>query len=146
MIISISNQSLSVSEILTSSLYDTHVFFPHVREYSKTTNNTVISRNFLIWKFCRKAQFPYSFGRFAQNMRKMCLSTKFSNQEIRRNYGILRSVNIKISYYEWVLLQKKREITWLTESCMTSKRNFIIFRYVLTRTKRCCNGSLWFFR
>ena len=98
MIISISNQSLSVSEILTSSLYDTHVFFPHVREYSNTTNNTVISRNFLIWKFCRKAQFPYSFGRFARNMRKMCLSTKFSNQEIRRNYGILRSVNIKISF------------------------------------------------
>ena len=70
MIISISNQSLSVSEILTSSLYDTHVFFPHVREYSNTTNNTVISRNFLMWKFCRKAQFPYSFGRFARNYAK----------------------------------------------------------------------------
>ena len=35
-----------------------------------------------------KAQFPYCFGR----KRKLCLSAKFPHQEIRRNYGILRSV------------------------------------------------------
>ena len=29
--------------------------------------NTVISPNFLVWKFCGKAQFPHSFGRFARN-------------------------------------------------------------------------------
>ena len=29
--------------------------------------NTVISPNFLVWKFCAKAQFLHSFGRFAQN-------------------------------------------------------------------------------
>ena len=27
--------------------------------------NTVITPNFLVWKFCGKAQFPHSFGRFA---------------------------------------------------------------------------------
>ena len=27
--------------------------------------NTIISPNFLLWKFCGKAQFPHSFGRFA---------------------------------------------------------------------------------
>ena len=146
MIISISNQSLSVSEILTSSLYDTHVFFPHVREYSNTTNNTVISRNFLMWKFCRKAQFPYSFGRFARNYAKTVPFHKISHQEIRRNYGILRSVNIKISFLRVSFTAEKKRNHLLTESCVTSKRNFIIFRYVLTRTKRCYNGSLWFFR
>ena len=30
-----------------------------------TAQNTVISPNFLVWKFCGKAQFPHSFGRFA---------------------------------------------------------------------------------
>ena len=127
MIISISNQSLSVSEILTSSLYDTHVFFPHVREYSNTTNNTVISRNFLIWKFCRKAQFPYSFGRFARNVRKMCLSTKFSNQEIRRNYGILRSVNIKISFLRVSFTAEKKRNHLINRKLYDKQKEFYYF-------------------
>ena len=29
--------------------------------------NTLISLNFLVWKFCAKAEFPHSFGRFARN-------------------------------------------------------------------------------
>ena len=29
--------------------------------------NTVISPNFMVWKFCGKVQFPHSFGRFARN-------------------------------------------------------------------------------
>ena len=29
--------------------------------------NAVISPNFLVWKFCGKAQFPLSFRRLAQN-------------------------------------------------------------------------------
>ena len=32
-----------------------------------TVKNTVIPPNFLVWKFCGKAQFPHSFGRIAQN-------------------------------------------------------------------------------
>ena len=32
-----------------------------------TAKNPVISPNFLVWKFCGKAQFPHSFGRFAPN-------------------------------------------------------------------------------
>ena len=32
--------------------------------------NTIISPNFLAWKFCEKAQFPHSFGQFAQNCAK----------------------------------------------------------------------------
>ena len=31
-----------------------------------TVKNTVISPNFLAWKFCGKAQFPHSFGRLAK--------------------------------------------------------------------------------
>ena len=32
-----------------------------------TAKNTVISPDFLVWKFCGKAQFPHNFGRFARN-------------------------------------------------------------------------------
>ena len=32
-----------------------------------TAKNTVISPNFLVWKFCGKTQFLHSFGRFARN-------------------------------------------------------------------------------
>ena len=34
---------------------------------SYTPKNTVISSNFLVWKFCGKEQFPHSFWRFARN-------------------------------------------------------------------------------
>ena len=32
-----------------------------------TTKNTVISPDFLVFKFCGKAQFPYRFGRIVRN-------------------------------------------------------------------------------
>ena len=32
-----------------------------------TAKNIVISPNFLVWKFCEKAQFPHSFERFSRN-------------------------------------------------------------------------------
>ena len=34
---------------------------------TSTAKNTVISPNFLVWKFCGKEQFPHSFGLFARN-------------------------------------------------------------------------------
>ena len=30
-----------------------------------TAQNTVVSPNFLVWKFCEKTQFPHTFGNFA---------------------------------------------------------------------------------
>ena len=54
-----------------------------------TTENTEISHNFIMWKFCGKAQFPQSFGRIAQlgelreTLWKLCFSPKFPHQEIR---------------------------------------------------------------
>ena len=53
---------------------------------ANTAKNTVISPNFLLWKFCKKEQFPHSFGRFAcspEAMQKLFLCTKFPHQEIR---------------------------------------------------------------
>ena len=45
-----------------------------------TAENTVISPNFLVWKFCGKAQFGHSFGRFVQNYAEI---VPFQQQEIR---------------------------------------------------------------
>ena len=50
-----------------------------------TAKNTVISPNFLVWKFCGKAQFPHSFGRncvFQQNLNTWKLG------EITLFYGV----------------------------------------------------------
>ena len=52
-----------------------------------TAKNTVISPNFLVWKFCGKVQFLQSFVLCGN-----CLFTKFPQQETRWNYCIFRSV------------------------------------------------------
>ena len=52
--------------------------------------NTVISPNFLVYAFYGKSQFPHSFDS-TEAMRILCLSAKLLHQEIRWNYGILRS-------------------------------------------------------
>ena len=43
-----------------------------------TAKNTVISPNFMVWKFCGKAQFPHSFGRIARNYAETVLFHKIS--------------------------------------------------------------------
>ena len=39
---------------------------------SNTVKNTAISPNFLVWKFCGKAQLLHRFGRFARNYARNC--------------------------------------------------------------------------
>ena len=84
-----------------------------------TAKNTIISPNFLKWKFCGKAQFPHISGECVtflyplktsenqifsdvfrgyrnvthstETMWKLCLSAKFPLKEIRWNYGIFHS-------------------------------------------------------
>ena len=63
-----------------------NILLPYVEN---TAYNTVISPNYMVFKFCGKAQFP------SETTRKLSLSTKFSHREIRWNSGILRSENWK---------------------------------------------------
>ena len=60
---------------------------------SNTAKITVISPNLLVWKFCGKEQFPYSFGRFAWNYAENVSFRKISTPELRWNYGIFCSVS-----------------------------------------------------
>ena len=46
-----------------------------------TAKNAVISPNFLVWKFCGKAQFLHSFGRFARNYAETVPFHKISTPE-----------------------------------------------------------------
>ena len=45
---------------------------------SVTAKNTVILPNFMLWKFYRKAQFPHSFGRFANHISVTAKNTLIS--------------------------------------------------------------------
>ena len=46
---------------------------------TNTAKNTVISPDFLVWRFCGKAQFPHSFGRYAETV-PFCKISKQGNQ------------------------------------------------------------------
>ena len=48
---------------------------------SSTAKNTLIPPNFLVWKFCGKAQFPQSFGQFTQNHAETVPLHKISKPE-----------------------------------------------------------------
>ena len=60
-----------------SDTFQTNIFFPKkFNEKSKypktdraniTAKNTIVSPDYVVWKFCGKTQFPHSFGRFALN-------------------------------------------------------------------------------
>ena len=51
-----------------------------------TAKNTVISPNFLVWKFCEKAEVPHSFGRIA-NRPKICRNCAFPQNFNTRKLG-----------------------------------------------------------
>ena len=46
-----------------------------------TEKNIVISPNFMVWKFCGKAQFPHSFERFTLNYAETVSFYKISTPE-----------------------------------------------------------------
>ena len=54
-------KTLVVFDFFINTLYLTGIPSPFSRFF--TSKNTIILPNFLVWKFCGKAQFPHSFGR-----------------------------------------------------------------------------------
>ena len=79
---------------ITKISQTTLAFFFHKLKkkwWKKTAKNIIASPNFLVWKFCGKAQFLHSFGWFAKNYAESVPFHKIP-QEIRWNYGIFRNV------------------------------------------------------
>ena len=61
-----------------------------------TAYNTVTSPKFLVWKFCGKAQFSHSFGRFARNYAETAFPQNFITRklgEIMVFYAVLKPVH-----------------------------------------------------
>ena len=64
-------------------LHSIFLFIFLLRTYyvCNTALNTVISPNFLMLRFCGKAQFPYSFGQSTRNCAKTVPFLKISTPE-----------------------------------------------------------------
>ena len=79
-----------------------------------TAKNTVISPNFLVWKFCGKAQFPHSYGR-----PKLCRNCAFPQNFHTRKLSEIR-VFLVVKPFKFDLVE-------LTDWSITS-RNRIQFK------------------
>ena len=80
---------------------DTTHFCVHL-SISITVKNAIISPNFLMRKFCGKAQFPHSFGRIARNYAETVLFHKIStpgNLVKLRHFMQCLSISISASLY-----------------------------------------------
>ena len=68
---------------------------------SITAKNTVISPNFLVWKFFGKAQFPHRVGRIVQNYAETVPFIKFPHQEkkVKLRY-FLQCINFFINVWQ----------------------------------------------
>ena len=81
-----------------------------------TAKNTVISPNFLVWKFCGKAQFPYSFGRLARNYAETVFPQNFHT----RKYGeINEELHLIFLFFRNILSQQPMVCFWVKINCST---------------------------
>ena len=74
-----------------------YVLFPQplTNSATLTAKNTLISPDFLVWKFCGKAQFPHSFGQIAQNYAETVPFRNISTPGNRVKWRYFRSVLLK---------------------------------------------------
>ena len=76
---------------LVSNYFDSPPHGPY-----DTAKNPVISPNFMVWKFCGKAQFPHSFGRIARNFR--VLIQKYAQFRV---FGKGSRTSFSTTFYVW---------------------------------------------
>ena len=69
-------KTLVVVGFFINTLYLTGIPSPFSRFF--TSKNTIILPNFLVWKFCGKAQFPHCFRRIARNFTETVTFHKIS--------------------------------------------------------------------
>ena len=81
---------------------------------SYITKNTVISPEFLVWKFCGKVQFPHSFGRIVRNFAETMLFREIStpgNQMKLRYFSQCQFLSNKLKAAILRLIQKDVMLT-----------------------------------
>ena len=88
-----------------------------------TANNTVISPNFVVWKFCGKAQFLHSFGRITRNYSKTVSFHKISTPA---NYvELLYFLQCLISPTVWTCF-----IFWAYTNCVARHQPRYILNFI----------------
>ena len=76
-----------------------------------TAKNTVMSHDFLMWKFCGKAQFPHSFGRIARNYAETMPCRKISTP----------GNQVKLRYFsQWIWLLSNMQVYLVRGPCVES--------------------------
>ena len=97
-----------------------------VRVVACTAKNTVISPDFLVWKFCGKAQFPHSFGRFARKYAETVLFRKISTpgNQVNLRYFSQCCPHFPVSktMVSWNMLLHTHYISFL-KGCGITKNN-----------------------
>ena len=89
-----------------------HFYFPSLKK-SSTAQNTVISSNFLVWKFCGKSQFPHSFDKTYKNLLIIFLSAGFGETDSLASGAATGGVLWRKMFLE--ISPNSQENTFLTE-------------------------------
>ena len=76
--------TIQLNQLKGSSILDYLIFC--FTQFFHTAQNTVVSHNFLVGKFCEKARFPNSFGQFATRP-KLCGNCAFPQNFHTRKLG-----------------------------------------------------------
>ena len=88
----------------------------HFAPMCLSSKNTVISPDFQVWKFCGRAQFPYSFGWFARNYVETVPFCKISTprNQVKLRY-FLRCVSLFQcfpAFWSYYRIPISKEIKW----------------------------------
>ena len=103
--------------------------------------NTVISPNILLCKFCGKAQFPHSFGRFARNYAETVFAQNFHTRKLG-DIIVFFAALVNCGYLKIFLLlmysfsEKMIPLYLLTEE----KRNFNVMQHATSSTPNQWGG------
>ena len=89
-----------------------------------TEKNSVVSPNFLMWKFCRKTQFLHSFGRFTRNYAETVTLQKISTP----------GNQVKLQSFLWCLIQKLLNLY---------QHIAIFLAMIINKIQRICVYFLW---
>ena len=96
---------------------------------SSIAKYTVISPNFLEWKFAERHKSRIVSGILSETMRKLCLSAKFLNQAIRWNCGIVNSSGYAFDHHE--NLNKFLKLIYFRPKPSTKSWNYMASIYVM---------------
>ena len=77
-----------------------------------SAKNTVISPNFLMWKFCGRAQFPHSFGQFVFKEKKNVVFIRNFPCISKKKKNISKAKRMKLCFGCFRCWEKECAVSW----------------------------------